>query len=280
MAKLGDMATHVGVTSKTKAKKRYLKRKRERRKVRTKARVETLTDGAGEDGEEGWEDVKERDITMEVAKVEKELRSELPKRSKKRRKVEHFLEGFQEEEEEKNMDVDNVGSLEEDHGERKVKSPSRSQSPNFVGALPSFPLPTLPNAPSKTDLALQGLDKALVDAEVVWEGSNGPALGLDDDNEGRKLGLSGRMNRRLKELGITDLFAGVSSLSISPVTNGKLACQSRRCYCLSFYLQILLATINEGRGVFIPLSHLCGTYAYLHPLGAGRHSPMQYPSSR
>jgi ATP-dependent RNA helicase DDX51/DBP6 len=271
------MSTHVVVASKTKAKKRYLKKKKERRKVRAKARVGTLadSDGAGEDGE-GWEDLKESDITMEVAEVEKvKVKSELPKRSKKRRKVE--------EEEEQDMDVDvdfNVGSLEEDHGARKLKSPSRSQSPNFVGALPSFPLPTLPNAPSKTDLALQGLDKALVDAEVVWEGSNGPALGLDDDNEGGKLGLSGRMNRRLKELGITDLFAGASSLSNSLVTNGKLACQSRRCYCLFFYLQILLATINQERGVFIPLSHLCATYAYLHPQGAGRHSLMQYPSSR
>jgi ATP-dependent RNA helicase DDX51/DBP6 len=277
------MSTHVVVASKTKAKKRYLKKKKERRKVRAKARLGTLadSDGAGEDGAEGWEDLKESDMTMEVAKVEKvKVKSELPKRSKKRRKVE---EGVQEEEEEQDMDVDvdfNVGSLEEDHGARELKSPLRSQSPNFVGALPSFPLPTLPNAPSKSDLALQGLDKALVDAEVVWEGSNGPALGLYDDNEGGKLGLSGRMNRRLKELGITDLFAGASSLSNSLITNGKLACQSRRCYCLFFYLQILLATINQERGVFIPLSHLCATYAYLHPLGAERHLPMQYPSSR
>ena len=205
MAKLSDMSTHVGVTSKTKAKKRYLKKKRERRKIRAKARVGTLTDsdGAGEDGE-GWEDIKESDITMEVEKVT----SELPKRSEKRRKVEHFSEGVREEEEH-DMDVD-VGSLEEDHGASKVKFPSRSHSPSFVGALPSFPLPTLPTAPSKIDLALQGLDKALVDAVVVGEGSHGPALDLDDDN---KLCLSGRMNRRLKELGITNLFAGASSLS-------------------------------------------------------------------
>jgi ATP-dependent RNA helicase DDX51/DBP6 len=205
------MSTHVGVTSKTNAKKRYLKKKREKRKLRAKARVGTLTDSdsAGEDGE-GWEDIKESDITMEVvAEVEKVI-SELPKRSEKRRKVEHFSEGVQQEveEEERRMDVDvkfDVGSLEEDHGASKDKIPSRSQSPNFVGALPSFPLPTLPTAPSKIDLALQGLDKALVDAVVVGEGSHGPALDLDDDN---KLCLSGRMNRRLKELGITNLFAG------------------------------------------------------------------------
>jgi len=211
VAKSSDMSTHVGVTSKTKAKKRYLKKKRERRKIRAKARVGTLTDsdGAGEDGE-GWEDLKESDITMEVAEVEK-VTSELPKRLEKRRKVEHFSE----EEEEQNMDVD-VGSLEEDHGASKVKFPSRSQSPNFVGALPSFPLPTLPTAPSKVDLALQGLDKALVDAVVVGERSHEPTLDLDDDD---RLCLSGRMKRRLKELGITNLFAGASSLSSFLVTN-------------------------------------------------------------
>ena len=33
--------------------------------------------------------------------------------------------------------------------------------------LPSFPLPALPKPPSKSDLAFQGLDQALVDAEIV-----------------------------------------------------------------------------------------------------------------
>jgi ATP-dependent RNA helicase DDX51/DBP6 len=210
------MSTHVGVTSKTKAKKRYLKKKRERRKIRAKARVGTLTDsdGAGED-REGWEDLKESDITMQVVAEVEKVTSEPPKRSEKRRKVEHFSEGVQEDEQD--MDVDVEPTLEEDHGASKDRFPSRSQSPNFVGALPSFPLPTLPTAPSEIDLALQGLDKALVDAVVVGEGSHGPALDLDDDN---KLCLSGRMIRRLKELGITNLFAGASSLSKSLVTYG------------------------------------------------------------
>jgi len=73
-------------------------------------------------------------------------------------------------------------------------------------ALPSFPLPELPDAPSKSALALQGLDKGLVDAEVVAQATVLPLT------EGRQ--LSERMTRRLKENGISELFAGVCFNSI------------------------------------------------------------------
>lgn len=72
--------------------------------------------------------------------------------------------------------------------------------------LPSFPLPALPDAPSKSDLALQGLDQALVGAELV------DAAGLlrippEGDDDGGT-GLSERTRKRLLDLGIVELFAG------------------------------------------------------------------------
>lgn len=75
----------------------------------------------------------------------------------------------------------------------------RSPTPSLVGALPSFPLPKHPDAPSKTDLALQGLDKSLADAKIVWDGDT---QNMEDTK------MSGRMKKRLKELGIVELFAG------------------------------------------------------------------------
>ncbi|KAF8183978.1 DEAD-domain-containing protein [Pholiota molesta] len=74
--------------------------------------------------------------------------------------------------------------------------PARSLSPELRGTLPSFPLPALPNAPSKSLLALQGLDQALISAEL-------------DDGGTR---LSERMRKRLRDLGITELFAVQTAL--------------------------------------------------------------------
>lgn len=228
------MSSQVQVSVKTKAKKRYLKRKRERRKVRAKAKVRTLsamgTGQAGEEEEDGWEDI-EKDGNVDVESNTAVDVNERPRRSRKRRKVEDVSEVQQDMDMDVDFNVDSVQSssrnkTQGDHNERKECSPSRSPSPNSVGVLPSFPLPMLPNAPSKTDLALQGLDKALIDAEVVSEGSSGIALGLLD--------LSERMKRRLKELGITDLFAGVSSLSVFQVTVRKLACSPEGVIALPF----------------------------------------------
>jgi ATP-dependent RNA helicase DDX51/DBP6 len=70
--------------------------------------------------------------------------------------------------------------------------------------LPIFPLPALPNAPSKTELALQGLDQALVDAEIVDAAITLPISPQEDDG----LGVSSHTRSRLHELGVTELFAG------------------------------------------------------------------------
>ncbi|KAG2157941.1 P-loop containing nucleoside triphosphate hydrolase protein [Suillus bovinus] len=76
-------------------------------------------------------------------------------------------------------------------------------------SLPVFSLPTLPDAPPKSVLALQGLDQALVEAEVVNPSSRLPILPEGDDV---RTGLSERTRRRLIELGITELFAVQTAL--------------------------------------------------------------------
>ena len=73
--------------------------------------------------------------------------------------------------------------------------------------LASFPLPVQPVAASKTTLALQGLDKALLEAELVdpkltvsveeFTGPNGPLRTVSE-----------KTKKRLLDLGITEFFAG------------------------------------------------------------------------
>ena len=70
-----------------------------------------------------------------------------------------------------------------------------------------FPLPVLPDAPSKSLLAFQGLDQALVDAEVILPSKVLPIPSGKDDGGTR---LSDRTRSRLKDIGITELFAGRS----------------------------------------------------------------------
>ncbi|KAH0585413.1 hypothetical protein H2248_008654 [Termitomyces sp. 'cryptogamus'] len=77
-------------------------------------------------------------------------------------------------------------------------------APLPTGTLPSFPLPALPNAPSKFVLALQGLDQALVDAELVNPANS---LSIPDGPNDGGTHLSERMRKRLQGLGITELFA-------------------------------------------------------------------------
>ena len=76
------------------------------------------------------------------------------------------------------------------------------------GSLPSFPVPAAPNAPSKYVLAMQGIDKALVHAEIINASAVLPILpsGVDERTK-----LSERTRKRLLELGITELFAGQRS---------------------------------------------------------------------
>jgi len=87
-----------------------------------------------------------------------------------------------------------------DHRTRNPASP-----PPF---LQRFPLPSRPHAPEKSELASQGLDRALAGAQLVDPLLSTP-LSLDDENGDGITGLSARTLRRLRDLGIVELFAGV-----------------------------------------------------------------------
>lgn len=84
---------------------------------------------------------------------------------------------------------------------------SRPTSPELLPALPSFPLPVHPAPPSKATLALQGLDRAILEAEVINPSSTAPVPrpGAPDL---LGLGLDDRMRDCLVELGVDSLFAG------------------------------------------------------------------------
>lgn len=71
--------------------------------------------------------------------------------------------------------------------------------------IPSFPLPSQPAVVSKAQRTLQGMDSAMLDAEIV-----DPKLtaSLASDTQGINEHLSPRMLKRLDELGVTELFAG------------------------------------------------------------------------
>lgn len=74
--------------------------------------------------------------------------------------------------------------------------------------LQRFPRPARPHAPGKSELASQGLDRALASAQLVDPLLSTP-LSLDDENGDDVTGLSARTQRRLRDLGIVELFAGV-----------------------------------------------------------------------
>ncbi|KAL1708159.1 P-loop containing nucleoside triphosphate hydrolase protein [Schizophyllum commune] len=93
--------------------------------------------------------------------------------------------------------------------DRAVTPDVPRRSPTPPAALPSFPIPTQPDAPSKADLALQGLDKALVNAELV---DSTQVLSIPAEENDGGTNLSQRTRKRLHELGITELFAVQTAL--------------------------------------------------------------------
>lgn len=74
-------------------------------------------------------------------------------------------------------------------------------------SLQRFPLPSRPHAPEKAELASQGLDRALAGAQLVDPLLSTP---LSPDEDGNDItGLGAKTLRRLRDLGIEELFAGV-----------------------------------------------------------------------
>ncbi|KAJ7758853.1 DEAD-domain-containing protein [Mycena maculata] len=189
---------------KTKAKQRYLKRKKQRRKNKPKA----VTGAASESEDEGDAGVvsdadptEERpvdDVPIETDIPQTEDKPRKDKRPKKRQKV-----------------VDEDGDVEMERPEvQDVTVVDPELAPPAASAplptLPSFPLPALPDAPSKTELALQGLDQALVGAELVDAAGLLPIPPDGEDDGGT--GLSAKTRKQLIDLGIVELFAVQTSL--------------------------------------------------------------------
>lgn len=189
-----------------------MKRKKERkkhRKVATGSKKSTEPTANGVDNDEG-----------SVGEVEVGLAEEPPapkKPPRKRRKVDR-------DEEDKSSSLSSSESSDEDkQGDAEEPAASPSSIPHHhsptppLPSLPVFPLPVAPDAPSKATLALQGLDKALLTAELI-----DPTLSVPLDSIDKHVGrsvcqnfqpvLSEKMKKRLRELGIVELFAGALML--------------------------------------------------------------------
>lgn len=141
----------------------------------------------------------------------------VPKTKRKRSKPEE-----EEDEQEETDDEGHEGAEDENIAEEdlemavdaeKQPSATRFPTPDLSGALPSFPLPALPDAPSKSQLAMQGLTKELMGAEFVSASTVLPIPAGNDDGGTR---LSEKTRNRLRDIGITELFAGADIQRICP----------------------------------------------------------------
>ena len=179
---------------KTAAKLRYLKKKKERRKARKSAAVATSKHSAPQkQGEEENASVSESEGSSG-----EDAQPEVLKPSRKKRKTIAV------------EDAEQQGATAEVLEDDEADMP-KERSPIPTTTFPSFSAPVAPNAPSKSELALQGVDKALLDAETI---SSTHTLPLDafctgSSSDAQRLPvLSDRMKRRLLELEIVELFAG------------------------------------------------------------------------
>jgi ATP-dependent RNA helicase DDX51/DBP6 len=183
----------TGFQSKTTAKKRYLKRKKQHRKHRKPTPATTTKPAKSQDiADEYSED--ETDSSVEsVAKIPVSPTGSAPEPPPTKRLQ---------------SSSDSSDEDEDDYESEAAQShidQLKRRSPTPPVSLSVFPLPTVPDAPSKSTLALQGLDKGILEAEYVDPATT---LTLFEDNNADKLGLSEKMKRRLKDLGISELFAG------------------------------------------------------------------------
>ncbi|KDQ57207.1 hypothetical protein JAAARDRAFT_178816 [Jaapia argillacea MUCL 33604] len=194
---------------KTKAKKRYLRRKKERRKHKKAAtskgdkNVKVAESSNVTDSEEEEEEQDSVVTDSPVVRFEGGEGSQKTsegvdvhdERPKKRRKVD--------------QSEDAKEATPHEHSPEPLTSEVTDRLKSPLPALPSFPLPIHPNAPSKRDLALQGLDPALVHADIV---DSSTVLPIADGEEDESTGLTERTRKRLKDLGISELFAVQTAL--------------------------------------------------------------------
>jgi ATP-dependent RNA helicase DDX51/DBP6 len=204
--------------TRTKAKNRYLKGKKERRKQRralanANKSKPSITKALSSDGEvEDDEDMVEVvdadevqtppqsavDVEMEDSNPPPPLETRPPKerRPKKKRRKETAEEAQQ--------------VVPEDIETTRTTPPAKDvvEVPSSVPVdvyIPSFPLPSQPPMASKAQRTLQGMDSAMLDAEIV-----DPTLTSSLYTDGQNIGklLSPRMLKRLADIGVTELFAG------------------------------------------------------------------------
>lgn len=225
-------ATAVATTaSKTKAKQRYLKRKKERKKHR-KTITPKPSNGlqAADDGiiadEDDWEsdkadeapvDQDEEEASDDMAVDEEATPENANEKGQNLRKKDKITTKTTEttsavpRKRRKLDDELTSHTLEPPLVPPAARTPTPPPLP-----LPSFPAPVRPDAPSKLDLALQGIDQGLVEAEIIDPASvQSIATDGGDDNG---TGISDRTRKRLAELGITELFAGTS---VSPLLRSQ-----------------------------------------------------------
>ncbi|KAI0255114.1 P-loop containing nucleoside triphosphate hydrolase protein [Lactifluus subvellereus] len=225
------------VKEKTKAKKRYLKAKKERKKHRKAAAAKSTAacdpsghDTAGEDrpGNDEWEDRDALDSDEERGIAEQHEEKTATRQSHKNRRHR---------EKEKATNVSLLSH--EDEGIVRARPRKRQKfgnrdpspsSPSHAAAADSSdsnssPVPSPPvssssagrpppefsdHAPERSELASQGLDRALARAQLVDPLLSTP-LSFDEGDD-THTGLSVRMRRRLRDLGITELFAVQTTL--------------------------------------------------------------------
>jgi ATP-dependent RNA helicase DDX51/DBP6 len=237
--------------AKTKAKKRYLRAKKERRKQRKISTGDSILP-EGETGDNP-EDAPPGKTSTVIDLIEPTEHSrfvvEDDSRERKKRKLDHSIE---------------EGSAEDNQPRPvEVDGPNPVDEPGSNHSLPLFPLPTRPDAPSKIELALQGLDKAQIEAELV-DPSSTLSIDLDADDDRSALGLKTR--KRLIDLGINELFAGIFHSSVRWVPSVAKGEQFRRP------LSRFCSDPDTSTPVFMTHITHRGTYAFRPRLAAGRRS--------
>ncbi|KAF8623612.1 hypothetical protein AX17_007315 [Amanita inopinata Kibby_2008] len=200
---------------KTKAKKRYLRRKKDRRK-KSKGKASTprapgIRDSTDSFSDEDVATANDHEVGIVQAVANSGSNEDTVRRPKKRRRLSDIEPPN---EDVTRMDVDELAKDEQIHSDHLIDTEQHLENTadDFYSqpTLPSFPMPALPDAPSKADLAMQGLDQALVEAELIDPTHVLPIP--SEDKEDTVTGLSHKMRRRLKELGIQELFAVQTSL--------------------------------------------------------------------
>ncbi|GJJ08218.1 hypothetical protein Clacol_002427 [Clathrus columnatus] len=219
-------------SSKTKAKEHYLKAKRQRRKKRLKSaaavsdaarkakakekiNVKRLEDDKHErideelSGEEG-DDVEIEDEAGEETRI-KTIEEQMPIDVKQHPDDDN--DSLDSDSSQSNSDSEHDSNLDV-MSTTSDKKLDQKPSANVSGLRP-FTMPQVTQQASQKELALQGLDPALVDAELVDSTKTIPvdSFSSDSDPPMKNPGsISSKMRKRLQNLGITEFFAVQTAL--------------------------------------------------------------------